>query len=150
MNAASYSPFAIEQLSLLVSGNEEARAWLQQNHYPELILTHYAIEEKEDALRELTKQKHIELVAFVHAVLDDKKAFNWLAENKKYTWAATVRVTYHDKNAEAWLMKNNLPHFAALGKAIRKKEQDQAPDDIIGLAKKLFRFLLIPNPFKKQ
>ncbi len=143
-----YDKEAIKQLTLLIQGDNAARAWLQNNHYPELILFHYAIDGNDEALKELTNKKSIDLVAFAHAILDDKRAFNWLAENKKFILAATVKVTYNDKNAEAWLIKNNLLHFAELGNAIRKNEKDQSADDIFGVMKSFFKFLL--NPLKRQ
>lgn len=147
MSERIYNKEAIERLTLLVKGSDKGRAWLQQNNFPELILLHYAIDGNDEALKQLTKAKNIDLVAFTHAVLDDKRAFNWLAENKKFVLAATVKVTYNDKNAEAWLIKNDLSHFAELGKAIRENEQNQSADDIFGVMKNLFRFLL--NPFKQ-
>lgn len=141
-----YSKETIQHLTALIKGDDSAREWLQQNNFPELILLHYALGDNEEALRELTKKKEIELVAFVHAVQDDKRAFNWLAENKKFTWAATVRVTYKDNNAEAWLMRNHLSHFAELGRAIRKNEEEGQADDIFGLFKKFIR--VFKNPYK--
>jgi hypothetical protein len=61
-------------------------------------------------------------------------------ENKKFCWAATARVTYKDHAAAAWLMRNNLPHYAALGRAIQKKEENEQADDILGLLRKAIRF----------
>lgn len=131
-----YSKDAILHLASLIKGSDEARIWLQKNNFPELILLSYAIDGNDEALRELARKKHVELTAFAHAVLDDKRAFNWLAVNKKFIWAATVRVTYKDINAEAWLLKHNLPHFAELGKAIRKREEETQADDVFGLIRK--------------
>ncbi len=143
-----YIPEAIKHLTKLIQGDDSARVWLQQNNFPELILVHYAIDGNDEALRELTKQKQVDLVAFVHSIQDDKRAFNWLAENKKFIWAATVRVAYKDNNAEEWLMRNNLAHYLELGRAIRKKEEEEAPDDIFGLLKKLVRSF--KNPYKRS
>lgn len=143
----NYPKEAIQQLTSFIGGNDEGRAWLQKNNFPELILLHYSIEGNDQALQELTRKKHVELTAFVHAVLDDKRAFNWLAENKKFILAATVRVTYNDKNAEAWLMKNNLSHYVALGRAIKKNEANEAADDIFSLMRKFIH--LFRNPYKR-
>lgn len=143
----NYTQEAIFHVTEFIKGNDAARAWLQKNHYPELILLQYALNGNDEALKELAYKKHIELTAFVHAVQDDKRAFNWLAQNKKFIWAATVRVTYNDKNAEVWLVRNQLPHYAELGKAIRKNEENESADDVFGLMKKFIRFL--KNPYKR-
>ncbi|TAL62746.1 MAG: hypothetical protein EPN85_01915 [Bacteroidetes bacterium] len=143
-----YNVETIKHLTKLIRGDDASRAWLQKNKFPELILLHYAIDGNDQALIELTRKKHVKLVAFVHAVLDDKRAFNWLAESKNFIWAATVRVTYKDSNAEAWLMRNNLSHYMELGRAIRKKEEDEAPDDVFGLMKKFIN-IFKSGPYPK-
>ena len=138
----NYAPEPILHLTALILGKDESRIWLKENNFPELILVHYAIDGRDEALAELTRRKDVDLTAFVHAVQDDKRAYNYLAENKKFIWAATVRVTYKDPNAEAWLLRNNLPHFVQLGRAIRKNEEDEAADDIFGLMRKIMRFIV--------
>ncbi len=142
-----YEVEPIKHLTKLVSGQDDSRIWLKENNFSELILLHFALDGNEAALLELTKKKFVDLVAFTHAVLDDKHAFNWLGENKKYIWAATVRVTYKDPSAEAWLIRNKLTHFAELGKAILRNEENEQADDIFGVIKKSLMFIL--NPFKK-
>ena len=132
----NYSKESIQHLTGLIRGKDEHRRWLQQNNCIELILLHFAIDGNDKAFHELKDLKHAELTAFALAVLDDKRAFNWLAENKHFIWAATVRVTYKDPSAEAWLMRNDLAHYAELGIAIRKNEEEAAADDIFGLMKK--------------
>ena len=143
-----YSAEIIKHLAKLIQGDETSRVWLQKNNFPELILLAYAVDGNDPALIELTKQKQVDLVAFTHAVLDDKRAFNWLAQNKKFILAATVRVTYGDKGAEAWLARNNYHHFIELGRAIKKNEDEQAADDVVGLMKKFIN--IFKNPYKPK
>jgi len=144
----NYPKEAIQQLTSLIGGNDEGRAWLQKNNFPELILFHYAVDGNEQALLELTKKKYVDLIAFVHAIQDDKLAFNWLAKNKKIVMAATTRVTYNDKDAEAWLMRHNLPHYVELGRSIKKNEANEAADDVFGLMKKFINWFR-KNPLKR-
>lgn len=142
-----YNAEIITHLAKFIGGDDASREWLQKNNFPELILLAYAIDGNDPALIELTKQKHVDLVTFAHAVLDDKRAFNWLAQNKKFLLAATVRVSYGDKGAEAWLARNNYHHFIELGRAIKKNEEEQAPDDIFGLMKKFIN--IFRNPYRR-
>ena len=136
----NYPKEAIRQLTSFIGGNDEGRAWLQKNNFPELILLHYSIDGNDQALKELARKKHIDLIAFVHAIQDDKQAFNWLAKNKKLVMAATVRVTYNDKNAEAWLMRHDLSQYVELGRAIRKNEENESADDVFGLMRKFINW----------
>ena len=53
-----YSSESIRQLTKLILGEDSARAWLQKNNFPELILLHYSLEGNDVALRELTQKKH--------------------------------------------------------------------------------------------
>ena len=79
----NYNKEEINHLIAFIKGNDESRAWLQKNNFPELILLHYAINGNEQALKELANKKHIELTAFAHAVLGDIRASNWLTKNNK-------------------------------------------------------------------
>lgn len=146
----NYSPEAILQLARLIKGKEEARTWLQENNYPELILLNYALEgdtrieayahRREEAIRELIRLKHPVLVAFAQAMAGDNVAANWLGQNKKYEWAAVVSiVNKKDRGAEAWLARYKLIHFAGLAKVLREKEDETQEDDIFGLLKKFTR-----------
>lgn len=144
----NYSVAAIEHLTQLIKGDKVAGQWLRDNNFPELILLRYAIDGNESALKELTSKKYIDLVAVAHAILGEIRASNWLMENKKYVWSAVVKITYKDKKAEAWLIKNTLKHYAELGNAIRKNEEDLEDQDIFGVFKQLAQFLkklLIPR-----
>lgn len=145
----NYPPEAIIQLSRFIENDDgEALAWLQKNHFPELILLRYALEgdtrvetfayRRNEALKELTRLKHIVLVAFAEAMAGDASAANWLGQNKKYEWAAIVSfVNKKDKGAEQWLIKHNLTHFTLLAKVLREKEEETEEDDILGILKKL-------------
>ena len=146
--APSYPKEAILKMKEMLEDQSNARLWLQQNHFPELILAAMAIDGHEAALHELKKLKQIDLTAFVLAVLDDKPAFNFLVENKKFTWAATVKVTYKDRNAEAWLRKNKLDHFAELGIAILKNEESTQAKDILGVGRDFVQYLV--NSIRKK
>jgi hypothetical protein len=137
----NYTPETIRYFIQLMKGDDSARVWLQRNNFHELILLHFALEGKEEAMRELTKLKFVALVAFAHAIVNgDVHAANWLAENKKFEWAAVVRyVNKKDRNAEMWLLKHKLYHFAELARAIREKEEATQDDDILGLFRKFIQ-----------
>ena len=141
----NYNAEPILHLARLIQGNAASHAWLHKNNFPELILLHFAIEGNDQAMRELIRNKQVELAAFAQAILDDKQAFNSLVKNKKIIWAATAKVAYKDRKAEAWLLRYNLPHYAELGRAIRKNLEDQSGGDILGMMKKLIKVL--KNPF---
>lgn len=137
----NYTKEPIVHLTALIKGDDNARAWLQKNNFPELILFHFALNGREEAIRKLAEGKYVELTAFTHAVVNgDARAANWLAENNKFIWAAMASIiNKKDKGAEAWLMRHNYPHFLELARTILQKEQDEQDEDILGMFRKFIR-----------
>ena len=64
----NYDKDAILHLSALIKGNDEARLWLIKNNYPELVLLHYFINGRDDALKNLNEKNHFEVSAFAESV----------------------------------------------------------------------------------
>jgi hypothetical protein len=135
----TYEKDAILHLSELIKGNDESRLWLIKNNFPELVLLHYSINKRDDALKELMKKNYVEVTAFAQSIRGNARAFNWLAENKKFILAATVQVIYKKREAGIWLKKNKLDHYLILAETIRKRLDEEESGDVFSILNKIFK-----------
>ena len=116
-----YPKEVIDKTAEWVEGNTNAKLWLQQNSYEELVQLKDAVSRYSKAFEYLLLHKHLVLAAFVNAVWDDKKAFKLLMDKKEFMWAAMANFINGDDNAAGFLQKNNLNHYIQLASVIQAK-----------------------------
>ncbi len=116
-----YSKETIEKTSAWMEGSNNAKQWLQDNKFEELVQLKDASSRHAKAFEYLLVHKHLTLAAFVNAIWDDPKAFKLLMDQKEFHWAAMANYINGDDNAGGFLKKNKLEHYLQLAHVIQAK-----------------------------
>jgi hypothetical protein len=116
-----YPKEAILHLNAWIDGSTNAKLWLQENNYEELVQLKDASSRHSKPMEYLLVNKFIVLAAFVNAIWDDPTAFKLLMDQKQFHWAAVANYINGDDKAAMFLKKNNLEHYAELGFKIQAK-----------------------------
>jgi hypothetical protein len=116
-----YPKEIIDITSSWIEGDKNAKQWLQDNNFEELVQLKDATSRHSKALEYLLVHKHITLAAFSNAIWSDKKAFKLLMDTKQFHWAAMANYINGDVNAALFLKKNKLDHYIQLAQKIQTK-----------------------------
>jgi uncharacterized membrane protein YgcG len=117
-----YAPKEILLLADAFNYEEQAKVWLDENDFEELLAFYDCIENNNDeAFSWMLSHGYFNLTAFVSAVANDEEAFFFLIKNDYKAWAAMASLIHQDKKAGQWLRENHLYHYLKLARALRKK-----------------------------
>ncbi len=106
--------------SQAVSGKEEFLIWLNENGYPELTMSCYAIRLKDDAREWLMKNGYAHLMAFINAAEGNEGAQKWLLKNDFHLLYHMAMSIEDDQESWKWLGENASSDLFILTKAIQK------------------------------
>ncbi len=116
-----YPKEVIKKTEAWFEDDAQAKKWLENNNYEELMELKDAIGRYPKAFEFLLVNKHLVLAAFVNAVWEDTKAFQLLMDKKEFNWAAMANLINGDEKAKIFLNKNNLSLYANLALKIQAK-----------------------------
>jgi hypothetical protein len=116
-----YPKDVIVTLNSWIEGSNQAKQWLEDHGYPELVQLKDAASRHSKPFEYLLVHKHIILAAFVNAIWEDPKAFKLLMEQRAFHWAAMANYINGDDKAGNFLKQSNLEHYLQLAHSIQQK-----------------------------
>ena len=123
-----YSKETIHHFNAWIEGSSNAKHWLQEHNFEELVQLKDAVSRHSKPFEYLLTHKHVVLAAFVNAVWDDKQAFKLLMDQKAFHWAAAANFINGDDNALIFLRRNKLDHYAVMAQLIQAKIRQEGDE----------------------
>lgn len=118
----NYPKEAIDLLTDLLNGKEEAGKILMAAGYLELVMIKDAAEGKSGVIDVLMKKGYIVIAGFLTAILTDNRTpIPVLMKNGAAHWAAAANYFLKDKKALAFLEQSGFHHYITFIDALKKR-----------------------------